>query len=118
MNNRYSGIEGERLAVEYLKKSGYKILERNFATKTGEIDIIAQDKNYLVFVEVKARDNTKFGQPIESITIQKARRIIRTAEWYLLYKKKQNSLCRFDVIEVLRGEVNHIKNAYDKSDLY
>ncbi|MDE6757917.1 MAG: YraN family protein [Clostridia bacterium] len=118
MNNRYSGIEGEHLAVEYLKKSGYKILERNFTTKIGEIDIIAQDKNYLVFVEVKSRNNTQFGLPVESVTAQKARKIIRVAEWYILYKKKQNCLCRFDVIEVLRGEINHIKNAYNRSDLY
>ncbi|MBD5085966.1 MAG: YraN family protein [Clostridiales bacterium] len=118
MNTRKVGIEGESVAVEYLKKSGYKILERNFSNRTGEIDIIAQDKDYIVFVEVKSRENTKYGMPIESITIQKARKIIRTAECYLLYKKKGNSPCRFDVIEVLRGEVNHIKNAYDKSDLY
>lgn len=64
MNNRRSGIEGENAAVEYLKKHGYVILERNFNTKVGEIDIIAEDKDTLVFVEVKARDNTKFGQPI------------------------------------------------------
>lgn len=118
MNTRKTGIEGENIAVEYLKKSGYKILERNFSSKTGEIDIIAQDGKYIVFVEVKSRENTQFGQPIESVTIHKARKIIRTAQCYLLYKKKQNSLCRFDVIEVLRGEVNHIPNAYDQSDLY
>ncbi len=118
MNNRKAGIEGENIATEYLEKSGYKILERNFSSKTGEIDIIAQDKNCIVFVEVKSRDNLKFGYPVESITLSKAKKTVRTAECYLLYKKKQNSLCRFDVIEVLRGEVNHIKNAFDKSDLY
>ena len=117
MNNRASGIEGENIAVEYLKKAGYKILERNFSSNTGEIDIIAQDKKYIVFVEVKSRENTKYGMPVESITMQKVRRIIRTAQCYLVYKGKQNCLCRFDVIEVLRGEVNHIKNAYDASDL-
>ncbi|MDE7336912.1 MAG: YraN family protein [Clostridia bacterium] len=118
MNNKKAGIEGENAAIEYLKKKGYRILERNFTSKTGEIDIIAQDKNYLVFVEVKSRDNLKFGYPVESVTLSKARKIVRTAECYLLYKKRQNSLCRFDIIEVLKGEVNHIKNAYDKSDLY
>lgn len=118
MNTRQSGIEGENVAVEYLKKMRYKILERNFSNWTGEIDVIAQDGEYIVFVEVKSRENTKYGMPVESITRQKVRKIIRTAESYLLYKSKQNSLCRFDVIEVLRGEVNHIKNAYDKSDLY
>ncbi len=112
MNNRKSGIEGENVAVEYLKKQGYAILERNFNTKVGEIDIIAQDRYTIVFVEVKARENTKFGQPIESITNQKVRSIIRTAQWYLTAKRKYDSPCRFDVIEILRGEVTHTKNAF------
>lgn len=118
MNNRKSGIEGENLAVEYLKSKGYKILERNYSSKTGEIDIIAQDRGYIVFIEVKSRDNLNFGRPVESITRQKVRSIIRTAQCYLLYKRKQNSLCRFDVVEVLRGEVNHIVAAYDMTDMY
>lgn len=112
MNNRAKGIEGENIAVEYLKKRGYKILERNFMAKTGEIDIIAQDKNIVVFVEVKTRENTLFGQPIEAITPQKVRSIVRTAELYLLSCKRQNDICRFDVIEVLKGEVIHTKDAF------
>ncbi|MDE6276293.1 MAG: YraN family protein [Clostridia bacterium] len=112
MNNRKSSIDGENAAVEYLKKQGYTILERNFSTKVGEIDIIVQDKDTIVFVEVKARENTKFGQPIESITPQKVHHIIRTAQWYLTAKRKYNSPCRFDVVEVLRGEVTHTKNAF------
>ena len=112
MNTRKSGIEGENIAVEYLKKQGYQILERNFSTKIGELDIIAKDKDTIVFVEVKTRENTKFGQPIESITPQKVRNIIRTAQWYLSAKRKYNSPCRFDVIEVLRGEVKHVENAF------
>lgn len=112
MNNRKSGIDGENVAAEYLKKQGYVILERNFNTKVGEIDIIAQDKDTIVFVEVKARDNTTFGQPIESITKQKVSKIIRTAEWYLSAKRKYDSPCRFDVVEILRGEVRHTKNAF------
>ena len=112
MNNRKSGIEGENLAVEYLKKQGNVILERNFNTKVGEIDIIAQDKDTIVFIEVKARENTKFGQPIESITPQKIRHIIRTAQWYLTAKHKYDSLCRFDVVEILQGKVTHTKDAF------
>lgn len=112
MNNRRAGIEGENIAAEYLKKSGYKILERNFNTKVGEIDIVAQDKNTLVFVEVKARENTSFGQPVEAVTQSKVRSIIHTAQLYLVSHNRQNSFCRFDVIEVLRGEVNHIKDAF------
>ncbi|MDE5756056.1 MAG: YraN family protein, partial [Clostridia bacterium] len=105
MNTRRPGIDGENIAVDYLKKQGYIILERNFSTKVGEIDIIAQDKDTIVFVEVKARENTKFGQPIESITPQKVRHIIRTAQWYITAKHKYNYPCRFDVIEILQGNV-------------
>ena len=112
MNNRKSGIDGENIAVEYLKKQGYAIMERNFSTKVGEIDIIAQDRDTIVFVEVKTRENAKFGQPIESITYQKVRSIIRTAQWYLTAKRKHDCPCRFDVIEILRGEVTHTKNAF------
>lgn len=112
MNNRKSGIEGENLAVEYLKKQGYKILERNFKTKVGEIDIVADDNGTIVFVEVKSRENTKFGQPIESITPQKVHSIIRTAQWYLSKHRAYDRACRFDVIEILRGVVTHTKNAW------
>ncbi|MDE6189903.1 MAG: YraN family protein [Clostridia bacterium] len=118
MNTKEAGIEGENTAVKYLKKSGYKILERNFSVKTGEIDIIAQDKNYIVFVEVKARESLKFGSPIESVTRQKVRSIVRTAQCYLRRKNMNNAYCRFDVIEVLRGEVNHVKNAFEMSSGY
>lgn len=113
MNNRRAGIEGESVAEEYLKNIGYKILDRNFSTKVGEIDIIARDGNTLVFIEVKARDNVAFGRPVESITAAKVRSITRAAQWYLIAKHKQNCLCRFDAIEVLRGQVNHIKNAFE-----
>lgn len=112
MNNRKSGIEGENAAADYLKKQGYLILQRNFTTKVGEIDIIAQDGDTIVFVEVKARENTKFGQPIESITPQKVHSIVRTAQWYLTAKRKYDSPCRFDVVEILRGEITHVKNAF------
>lgn len=112
MNNRSKGIEGENIAAEYLKKQGYRILERNYTTKAGEIDIVAEDKNTLVFVEVKARENTAFGQPIEAITRDKVKSIIRTAQLYLVAHKRQNSFCRFDVVEVLRGEVTHTKDAF------
>lgn len=112
MNNRKAGIEGENLAVEYLKKQKYKILERNFSSKVGEIDIIAEQNGVLVFVEVKSRENTLFGQPVEAITPAKVRSIVRTAQFFLVSKGKQNSNCRFDVIEILRGEINHIVDAF------
>lgn len=112
MNNRAAGIQGENIATEYLKRHGYKILQRNFACKTGEIDIICEHKNMLVFVEVKSRENTLFGTPAQAVTPSKVRSIVRTAQAYLVKSGKVNSACRFDVIEVLRGEVNHIEDAF------
>lgn len=112
MNNRRLGIEGENIAAEYLKRHGYDILERNFACKTGEIDIICKQKNTLVFVEVKARENTFFGMPAEAVTQSKIRSIVRTAQAYLVKSGRLNCPCRFDIVEVLRGEVNHIEDAF------
>ena len=103
--------EGEKLAGEYLKKTGYKIICRNYKTKMGEIDIIAMDKNVLVFVEVKQRKSAHFGAPREFVGYEKQRKIKNTAKLYILKNKYTGDL-RFDVVEVLNGEINHIKNAF------
>lgn len=112
MNNRKSGIEGENLAADYLKRHGYKILERNFACKTGEIDIVCEYGKTLVFVEVKARENTLFGTPAEAVTPRKINSLVRTAQAYLVKSGKLNYPCRFDVVEVFKGEINHIEDAF------
>ncbi len=112
MNNRKSGLEGEQQAVDYLKKLGYEIVQRNFSCKLGEIDIIAKDKDYLVFVEVKSRINTKFGMPFEAVNKQKIKNIIAVAKFYLLSKKMYNWNVRFDVVSILRDEITHIPNAF------
>lgn len=112
MNNRRFGIEGENIAAHYLKRYGYNILERNFACKTGEIDIVCEKKGTLVFVEVKSRENTLFGTPAEAVTPSKIRSIVRTAQAYIVKNGRLNCPCRFDVVEVLRGEVNHIEDAF------
>ncbi len=117
MNNRGTGIDGEEVVAEYLKKQGYIILERNYERYTGEIDIIAMERDVYVFVEVKNRNQIRFGQPIESVTPEKISRIIKTAQMYLVYKNKYPSKCRFDVVTVKYGEVeNHIKNAFTAED--
>ena len=79
------GNTGEDIATEYLKKQGYIILERNFYCKQGEIDIIAKDKNEVVFVEVKSRSDVGYGLPSEAVTKQKIKHLCRTAR-YFLYK--------------------------------
>lgn len=107
-----TGKTGEDIATEYLLKNGYKILERNFYCKTGEIDIIALCKNYLVFVEVKTRTNNLYGTPSEAVTKKKLESLYRTARYYVYTRNLQKEFIRFDAIEVyLSGEkyeINHI----------
>ena len=107
------GNTGENLATDYLEKQGYTILERNFYCKQGEIDIIAKDKNEIVFIEVKSRSNKLFGIPSEAVTKQKIRHLFRTARYFLYKNKMINEYIRFDVVEILiksgKFNINHIK---------
>jgi archaeal holliday junction resolvase (hjc) len=107
------GNTGENLATDYLEKQGYTILERNFYCKQGEIDIIAKDKNEIVFIEVKSRSNKLFGIPSEAVTKQKIKHLFRTARYFLYKNKMINEYIRFDVVEILiksgKFNINHIK---------
>ena len=107
------GNTGEDLATEYLEKQGYIIIERNFYCKQGEIDIIAKDKNEIVFIEVKSRTNLVFGLPSEAVTKQKIKHLCRTARYFLYKNKMFNEFIRFDVVEILikngKFNINHIK---------
>jgi putative endonuclease len=95
------GRQGEDLAVKYLGKNGYKILERNFRSKLGEIDIIAREKKDIVFIEVKTRSSADFGYPEESVGRQKQERIKNCASFYL-QKKNINLPVRFEVLSILK----------------
>ena len=110
------GDLGEELAARRLKKMGYKIIGRNFSVpRVGEIDIIAMDGEYLCFVEVRLRSRTDYGTPAETVTAEKRRRLVRTAEIYALKKGLTNSLMRFDVVEVYGTEkprIEVIKDAF------
>ncbi len=110
--NKVVGEKGEILAEKFLRKQKYKILERNYQNKIGEIDIIAKDKDTLVFVEVKTRASCKFGRPCEAVTPYKQNKIRGVASYYLMIKGLSDSDCRFDVVEILDEEINHIKNAF------
>ena len=112
MNNVEVWAKGELLAYKYLKKQKYKILERNYKTNIGELDIIAKDKNIIVFVEVKAKTNTNFGLPREMVTEHKIFKIEQVAQQYIKQKKITDKPIRFDVIEVLNDKINHIISAW------
>lgn len=94
------GSEGESLAVAYLERLGYRTLERNYRTRFGEIDIVADDEGTVVFVEVKTKTGSDFGDPVEEVTLQKQRQIISMGEFYSTYCLPPNTPCRFDVVAV------------------
>lgn len=99
------GARGEALAAIYYERSGYRVLERNFRTRQGEIDVIAQKENTLVFAEVKTRTERAIAQPREFVTAQKQRRLILAARRYLLlHPQWAEYFLRFDVVEVILPE--------------
>ena len=117
MNNKILGNEGEEEATQYLIKNGYKIIERKFLCKRGEIDIIAKDKNTIVFIEVKTRKSIKYGLPAEAVDENKQKHIYKAAEYYLYKNKLEKEYVRIDVIEIYYKndicKINHIKKAID-----
>ena len=111
------GEKGETIAERHLKKKGYKILERNYRTKLGEIDIIAKDKKTIVFVEVKTRRSWQFGNPKGAVTPAKQRKISMVALQYLKTNDRRNSRARFDVVAITatrdKPQIEIIKNAFE-----
>ena len=112
MRNKIEGDGGEIRAVKFLEDKKYKILQTNFKTKFGEIDIIAFKDGVIVFVEVKERSTLAFGRPIEAVDYRKQQKIRRVAEYYLMIKHKTEADCRFDVVEILGDDINHVENAF------
>lgn len=113
------GKEGERLAERYLKKKGYKVVERNYRWAGGELDLIVLDRRVVVFVEVKTRTGHDFGSPFEAVEFRKQQKMIRTAQYFLNEKKLHQRDARFDVVGISwpGGEplVEHIENAFELS---
>ncbi len=95
------GKDGEELAVNFLKKRGYQILEKNYRCRLGEIDIVARDKEKIVFVEVKTRSSLAFGLPQEAVNYSKQLRLTRLALTYFSHHKLKDISCRFDVVCIL-----------------
>ena len=96
----FVGKLGEEKARKYLIQNGYKILESNYFCRFGEIDIIAMDKNCLVFIEVKTRTNDKYGKPENAVNYWKKKHMELTARNYIDHKRMGNFIARFDVVEV------------------
>ncbi|MFH1020628.1 MAG: YraN family protein [Pseudomonadota bacterium] len=114
------GQLGETLACQYLSRHGYRILLRNYRTKLGEIDVIAEEQGTLVFVEVKARRGHQCGHPFEAVTSAKCRQISKAALLYLAENGREGHEARFDVVAVsfARGAaplIELVRNAFDLS---
>jgi putative endonuclease len=119
MRNRQQkfGEKGEALAVHRLKKAGYKIIETNYRTRLGEIDIVAKENDTIVFVEVKSRRSVHFGNPKQAVTLQKQKKISMVALYYLKTTGQSAAKARFDVVTVIanrdKPQVEIIKNAFE-----
>ncbi len=116
-NNRRIGDEKEVFVCEWLEKQGYRIVERNFRCRSGEIDIVAREGGYLVFIEVKYRRGAACGDPSEAVDHRKQQTISRVALFYLLrHGYAENTPVRFDVVSVSGGsdmEVHLCRNAFE-----
>lgn len=113
MNKRQVGSSYEDMAAAYLIDQGYELIERNYKSRYGEIDIIAWDGAELVFIEVKYRHDSRMGEPAEAVGYQKQQRIRNTARYYLYSCHDSRELpCRFDVVGILGDQINLIKAAF------
>ena len=123
-NNKTLGTQREQLAIRFLKKKGYKILQRNYRCKIGEIDIVCYDHGTVAFVEVKTRFSDKFGSPELSVTEAKKRQIVKVALHYVAKKKIEDINLRFDVVSIFypptekHPTITLFKNAFTKDELF
>ena len=110
------GAEGESMACAELERLGYSIVKRNYRIRSGEIDIVADDRGTVVFVEVKTKTDSSFSDPVESVTKQKQRRLVSMAEQYVASHRIDHMPCRFDVVTVDTSitpcKVTHYKDAF------
>lgn len=115
--NQTIGKAGEKAGAEFLAEKGYRILDRNVKTPLGELDLVAEDRGALVFIEIKTRRSSRFGTPEEAVSLSKQRRLARLALWYSARRLKNDQPIRFDVLAVdLLGEkpsFRLIQNAFE-----
>ena len=118
MSTKFFGADGEMTAMDYLTGIGAQIIDRNVHLAGAEIDIIANIGGTYAFIEVKRRSSTRYGRPSEAVNIPKMRKIVRATTMYAAMHGLSDAPIRFDVIELLPGELNHIQAAFTASDLY
>ncbi len=112
-NYRARGTYYEGACAAWLERNGYEIITRNFRCRIGEVDLIAKNEGYLVFIEVKFRKNACMGAPYEAVDGRKQMRIRQTARWYMKMKRlPANTPVRFDVMAVSGGDIQLYKNAF------
>jgi len=112
LNTIEKGAIGEKMALKFLKKQKYKIIETNFRTKFGEIDIIAKNEKILSFIEVKWRSNISFGQPSEAVDYKKQHNIRTNAVIFIQNNNISYDGVRFDIVEIIGDKINLLKNAF------
>lgn len=113
MNSRATGADRERLAEEYLSGRGMRIVEKNYRSRQGEIDLIGYEGEYLVFVEVKYRRNTAKGYAAEAVDWRKQQKICRVADYYRYSRRlEEQTKIRYDVVAIQGEEIRWIKNAF------
>lgn len=112
-----TGLQAEELALRYLEDRGLRRVERNFSSRRGEIDLVMQDRDTLVFIEVRFRRDSRFGSAAESVTSRKQQRIVKAASHFLCSKKQwRDHPCRFDVLAISGGserqKIDWIRDAF------
>ncbi len=117
------GKRYEKLALHFLQKHGLSLIQQNYNQKTGEIDLILEDNEFLIFAEVRYRKPNSYASGLESIDYRKQRKIIKTAKLFLLQNKKyQNAYCRFDVLSISsydnKTKIHWIKNAFSDTGYF
>ena len=109
-----TGAEAEKRAAAFLEKKGFRIIGRNFRSRFGEIDLIAEDGRRIVFVEVRCRNRSDYGLPEETVDRFKQNKLLKTAEFYLAGRGLAGKDARFDVVAAGKdGKIKHIENAFD-----
>lgn len=113
-NKRKLGAKVEQMVKEYISENGMSVLEMNYRCRQGEIDIIAKDGAYYVFIEVKYRSNTNFGTPQEAVDLSKQKRICKAAQYYMYsHHLSEFTPVRFDVVAVLDKDISYFSNAFE-----
>lgn len=116
VNRKLLGAKGEDVAAGFLTRKGFRILERNYRSRLGEVDLVCQDRGAVVFVEVKTRTSSGFAPPLASVGPRKRAKLRRLAAEYVISRRRESSEIRFDVLSIVLGpgkpEIEHIPGAF------